>query len=109
MNLMENWFLYEVSLTEQSSGSVMNIVDQEEVDPPEETTMLIWDPDLPMPSDDLFEVQEPPTKVLVLKIRSRVHPISNDLTTAQTLGGKPIPDHPKSPFVPQRNPINIHT
>jgi hypothetical protein len=34
----------------------MNIVDQEEVDPPEETSMLIWDLDLPMPSDDLFEV-----------------------------------------------------
>jgi hypothetical protein len=45
----------------------MNVVDQEEVDPPEETTMLIWDPDLPMPSNDLFEVQEPPTEVLILK------------------------------------------
>jgi hypothetical protein len=60
-------FLDEVSLTEQSSGSVMNIVDQEEVDPPEETTMLIWDPDLPMPFDDLFEVQEPPAEVLAVK------------------------------------------
>jgi hypothetical protein len=67
MNLMANQFLDEVSLTEQSSGSTMNIFDQEEVDPPEETTMLIWDPDLPMPSDDLFEVQEPPTEVLVVK------------------------------------------
>jgi hypothetical protein len=67
MNLMANQFLDEVSLTEQSSGSVMNIVDQEEVDPPEETTMLIWDPDLPMPSDDLFEVQEPPAEVLAVK------------------------------------------
>jgi hypothetical protein len=45
----------------------MNIVDREEVDPLEETTMLIWDPDLPMPSDDLFEVQEPPTEVLVVQ------------------------------------------
>ena len=44
----------------------MNIVDHEEVDPPEETTMLIWDPDLPMPFDDLFEVQEPLTEVLVM-------------------------------------------
>jgi hypothetical protein len=67
MNLMANRFLDEVSLTEQSSGSTINIVDQEEVDPPEETTMLIWDPDLPMPSDDLFEVQEPPTEVLVVQ------------------------------------------
>jgi hypothetical protein len=58
---MEKMFLDEVSLTEQSSGSVMNIVDLEEVDPPKETSMLIWDLDLPMPFDDLFEVQEPPT------------------------------------------------
>jgi hypothetical protein len=71
MNLMANRFLDEVSLTEQSSGSVMNIVEKEEVDPPEETTMLIWDPDLPMPFDDLFEVQEPPAKVLVVQTRSR--------------------------------------
>jgi hypothetical protein len=61
MNLMANRFLDEVSLTEQSSGLVMNIIDQEEVDSLEETTMLIWDPNLPMPSNDLFEAQEPPT------------------------------------------------
>jgi hypothetical protein len=67
MNLMANRFLDEVSLTEQSSGSVMNVVDQEEIDPPEDTTMLIWDPDLIMPSDDLFEVQEPPAEVLVVQ------------------------------------------
>jgi hypothetical protein len=41
MNLMANRFLYEVFLTKQSSRSTMNIFDQEEVDPPEETTMLI--------------------------------------------------------------------
>jgi len=71
MNLMANQFLDEVSLTEQSSGSTMNIDDQEEVDPPEETTMLIWDIDLPIPFDDLFEVQEPPTEVLDVQTRSR--------------------------------------
>jgi hypothetical protein len=60
MNLMANRFLDEVSLTKQPSNSVMNVVDQEEIDPPEDTTMLIWDPDLIMPSDDLFESQEPP-------------------------------------------------
>jgi hypothetical protein len=68
MNLMANRFLDEVSLIEQSSGSTMNIVDQEEVDPPEETTMLLWDLDLPMPSEDLFEVQEPPIEVLVVQM-----------------------------------------
>jgi hypothetical protein len=67
MILMANRFLDKVSLTKQSSGSTMNIVDQEKVDPPKETTMLIWDPDLPIPSDDLFEFQEPPTKVLAMQ------------------------------------------
>jgi hypothetical protein len=67
MNLMANRFLDEVSLTEQSRISSMNIVDQEEIAPPEETTMLIWDPDLAMPSHDLFEVQEPPAEVLVVQ------------------------------------------
>jgi hypothetical protein len=45
----------------------MNIVDQEEIAPPEETTMLIWDPDLAMPSNDLFEVQEPPAEVFAVQ------------------------------------------
>jgi hypothetical protein len=84
MNLMDNRFLDEVSLTKQSSGSVMNIVDQEEVDPLEETTMLLWNPDLQMPYDDLFEVQEPPAEVLAVQTRSRGHPASNDLTIAHT-------------------------
>jgi hypothetical protein len=109
MNLMANRFLDEVSLTEQPRGSIMNITNQEEVNPLEETTMLIWDPDLVMTSDDLFEVQEPPAKVLVVKTRSRGQTISNDLTTAQTLGGKSTPDHLKEPFSPRKNPINIHT
>ena len=56
MNLMANRFLEKVSLTEQSRSSAVNIVDQEKVEPPEETTMFIWDLDLPMPSHDLFEV-----------------------------------------------------
>jgi hypothetical protein len=109
MNLMANRFLDEVSLTEQSSNLAMNIVDQDEVDPPKETTMLIWDPDLPMHFDDLFEVQERPAEVLDVKTQSRGQPVSNDLTTSQTSGVKPIYDHPKEPFVSRRNPINIHS
>jgi hypothetical protein len=109
MNLMVNQFLDEFSLTEQSSDSIMNTIDQEEFDPPEETTMLICDPDLPMPSNDLFEVQEPPTEVLAVQTRSRGQLVSNDLTIAQTSKGKPTPNHPKSPFVSRRNTINIHT
>jgi hypothetical protein len=109
MNLMVNRFLAEVSLTKQSSGSDVNIVYQEEVDPPEDTAMLIWYPNLPMPSDDLFEVQEPLTKLLAMQTRSRGQTVSNDLTTAPTSGGRPTPDHPKSPLSPRRNIINIHT
>jgi hypothetical protein len=45
----------------------VNIFDQEEVEPPEETTMLLWDPDLSMPPDDVFEVQEPLVEVLDVK------------------------------------------
>ena len=54
MNLMANQFLDEVSLTEQPSSLVMNVADQEEIEPPEDATMLIWDLDLIMPFDDLF-------------------------------------------------------
>jgi len=45
MNLMANQFLEEFSLTEQSSISMVNIVDKEEVEQPEETSMLLWDHD----------------------------------------------------------------
>jgi hypothetical protein len=91
MNLMANRFLDEVSLTEQSSGSAVNIVDQEEVEPSEETTMLLWDPDLPMPPDDVFEVQEPPAEVLDVQTRSKGQPVSNDLTIVQSSRGKQKP------------------
>jgi hypothetical protein len=109
MELMANRFLDEFYLTKKSSDSTVNIVDQEEVDPPEEKTMLLWDPDLPMPFDDIFEIQEPPAEVLALKTRSRGQLVSNDLTIAQTSRGKQTTDHPKAPFVSQINPINIHT
>jgi hypothetical protein len=68
MNLMANQFLDEVSLTEESRGSVVNIVDQEEIELSEETPMLLWDLDLSMPSNDVFEVQEPRAEVLAMKI-----------------------------------------
>jgi hypothetical protein len=99
MNLMANRFLDEVSLIEQSIGSVMNIVDQEEFDPPEETTILIWDPDLPIPSDDIFKVQEPLIEVLVVQTRNKGHLVSNDLTMAHTSRGKQTSDQLKEYFV----------
>jgi hypothetical protein len=54
MNFMANQFLDDVSLTEQSNDSAVNIVYQEEVDLSDETTILLWDLDLPIPSDDIF-------------------------------------------------------
>jgi hypothetical protein len=89
--------------------STVNIVDQEEVEPTEETTMFLWDPDLPMPLDDVFEVQEPPTEVLVVKTRSKGQPVSNDLITTQSSRGKQITNQMKEQFISQINPINIHT
>ena len=109
MNLMANLFLGEVSLTEQSSGSAMNIVDQEVVDLPEETSMLLWDPDLSMPFCDLFEVQEPLAEVLAVKMFNRVQPVSNKLIISHTSRGKQMFDLLKEFVVYQINPINIHT
>jgi hypothetical protein len=109
MNLMTNWFLDEVSLTEHSSDSVMNLVDQEEIYLPEDTSMLIWDPNLIMSFDDLFEVQKAPAEVSVVQTRSTGQIVSNDLTTTQTSGGISTSDHLKEPFDPRRNPMNIHT
>jgi hypothetical protein len=67
MNLMENRFLDECSLTEQPSSSKINSIDQESQEPPEETTMLLWDSNHLMPFNDVAEVQGPPTKILVVQ------------------------------------------
>ena len=56
MNLMENRFLEECSLTEQPSSSEMNSIYQESQEPPEETAMLLWDPDHLIPFNDVVEV-----------------------------------------------------
>jgi hypothetical protein len=109
MNLMANRFLDEVFLTEQPSGSVLNVVYQEEIDPPEDTTMKIWDPDLIMPFDDLFESQETPAEVSVVQTHSKGPPASKYPITTQMLGERSTPNHLKTPFSPCKNPINIHT
>jgi hypothetical protein len=87
----------------------MNVVDQEDMDPPEYTPILIWDLELIIPSNDLFEVQEPLIEVSVVKTRSKGQLVSNDLTTTQNLSRNSTLHHPKTPFSPRRNPINIHT
>jgi hypothetical protein len=68
MNLMANWFLDEVSLTEQSSGSTVNIIDQDEVETSKEIAMFLWDHDLSMPPEEVFEVQEPPVEVFAVQM-----------------------------------------
>jgi hypothetical protein len=109
MNLMANHFLDEVSLTEQSSSSAINIVDQEEVDPPRNTSMLILDPDIIASSDDLFESREQPTEVSVAQTRSKGQPDSKIVNIAWAPQGKLTLDRPKIPFSPDENPISIHT
>jgi hypothetical protein len=100
MNLMANRFLDEVSLTEQSSSSAMDIADQEEVDPPRDTTMLIWDPDLILPSDDLFKSREQPSEVSVMQTRSTGQPGSRDIDITRASQVKLTPDRPKTSLAP---------
>jgi hypothetical protein len=71
MNLMANHFLGEVSLTEPPNSSTFNISDQEEADPPQDMTMLIWDPDVIVSSDDLFKPQAPPTEISLVQTCSK--------------------------------------
>jgi hypothetical protein len=71
--------------------------------------MLIWDPNLDMPFDDLFKVQEPLVEVLAIQTRSGGQPVSNDLVVTQTSGGISTLDHLKTYFSPRKNPIKIHT
>jgi hypothetical protein len=109
MNLMANHFLDEVSLTEPSSSSTFNIVDQEEVDPPEDTTMLIWDPIIIASSDDLFKPQAPPSEILVVQTCSKGQPSPRDTDATHASQSKLTPDHPRMPFAPGKKPISIHT
>jgi hypothetical protein len=109
MNLMANHFLGEVSLTEPSSSSAFNIVDQEEADPPQDTTMLIWDPDVITSSDDLFKPQAPPAEISVVQTRSKGQPGPKDTDATRASQSKLTPDRPRMPFAPGKKPISIHT
>jgi hypothetical protein len=109
MNLMANRFLDEVSLTEQPSISVMNMDDQEEVDPPRDTSMLIWDPNLIMPFDDIFESREQPMEFSVIQMHSKGPPDSKDIDATRASQSKLNLDHPKLSFALGKKPISIHT
>jgi len=109
MNLIANHFLGEVSLTEPSRISSFNMVDQEVVDPPQYTAMLIWDPNMIASSDDLFKPQEPPGEISAVHTRSKGQPDPKDIDATRVSQSKLTPDHPRTPFAPGKNPISIHT
>jgi len=109
MNLMANRFLDEFSLTKQPSSSAINSVDQEEIDPPRDATMLIWDLDLIMPSSNLFESQEQPAEVSSIQTCSKGLPGSKDVDTTQVSKSKATLDRPKTPSAFSKKPIRIHT
>jgi hypothetical protein len=109
MNLMANQFLDKVSLTEYPSSLVMNIADQEEIKPPRDTTMLIWDSNMIMLSDNLFESHEQPMEVSVIQTCIKGLPGSRDIDITQALKIMLTPDRLKTYFTLGKNPIHIHT
>jgi hypothetical protein len=109
MNLMANHFLGEVSLTEPSNSSAFNIANQEEDDPPQDTTMLIWDPDVITSSNDLFKPHAPPTEILVAQTHSKGQLGPRDTDASRASQSKLTPDLQRMPFSFGKNPISIHT
>jgi hypothetical protein len=71
--------------------------------------MLIWDPELIIPSDDLFESREQPMEFLVIQTHSKGQPSSKDTDTTQALKIKLTPNHLNISFAPGKKPISIHT
>jgi hypothetical protein len=109
MNLMANRFLCEVSLTEPPNSSAFKIANQEEADPPQDTTMLIWDPDVIMSLDDLFKPQAPPTEISVIQTRSKGQPDPKDTDATRVSQSKLILDLPRMLVAPCKQPLSIHT
>jgi hypothetical protein len=87
----------------------IGVIDQESQEPPEETAMLIWDSDHPIPFNDVTEVQGPPAEILAIQTRSKIQPVQSNPTTTQLSRGNQAVDHPKPLFSSQKNPTNIHT
>jgi hypothetical protein len=108
MNLMANHFLGEVSLTEPPDSLAFNIVDQEEADLSQDTTMLIWDPDVIMSSNGLFKPQAPPTEISVVQTRSKDQPSPKDIDAIRVSQSKLTPDCPIMPISPSKQPLSIH-
>jgi hypothetical protein len=109
MNLMVNRFLDECSLTEKTSGSIINTIDWEIQEPSEETSMMLWVSNHPMPFNDANEVQEPPVEVLDVQTRGISQMVQTNPTTTQLSRGNQAIVRPKPLFPSQKNPTNIYT
>jgi hypothetical protein len=99
---MANHFLGEVSLTEPPNSSAFNIVDQEEADPPQDMSMLIWDPDLIASSDNMFEPQAPPTEISMVQTRSKGQPDPKDIVSTHVSQIKLILNHLRMSIAPSK-------
>jgi hypothetical protein len=64
-------FLDGCALTEKPGDQASNTTENEVSEPPEQTTMVLWDINHMSPSDDPTEEEEPPNEILVVQTRSK--------------------------------------
>jgi hypothetical protein len=82
MNLLENCFLDGCSLTEQPNDHTSNTAENEVSEPPEKTTMVLWDVshtssfDVPTEEEEFLEI-------LAVQTRSKAPIVQNQPTIAQ--------------------------
>jgi hypothetical protein len=57
-------------LTKQPNDQTLNVTENEVSEPPEQTTMVLWDINHTSYLDDLIEEEEPP-EILVVQTRSK--------------------------------------
>jgi hypothetical protein len=105
---MANQFLDEFSLTEKPSGSVISIVDKEIHEPLEETPMLLWDSNHPIPFTDTCDGQGCPAEILAIQTSIKIQPIQINPTATHHLEEIKWSITPKHQFLP-KDPTNIHT
>jgi hypothetical protein len=82
MNLLENNFLDGCSLTEQPNDHTSNTAENEESEPPEKTTMVLWDVSHTSSFEVPIEEEECP-KILAVQTRSKTPILQNQPTIAQ--------------------------
>jgi hypothetical protein len=82
MNLLANRFLDGCSLTEQSNDHTSNTTENEVSEPPEKTTMVLWDVSHMSSFDNPIEEEELP-KILAVQTRSKGPIMQNQPVIAQ--------------------------